>query len=373
MAIGIDVVKTDLEHLSVTINLTGLTAGTKYDLYRLTYRYLGDDEVTEDPIYERILPDRRKNWSSVAHRVGWAPAGTTANITDYECPRRPTRYFLVLSSSVGPYEYDFDNGNYPLSRGVIDNETVHFNRDLRIALNEGRPIDTGDIVVRSTHELGKYATACVVSMDPLVYKARGNEFAVMGNQYPVFVTDTRESSRGSITLLSRDLDDYESLHQIVFPPNGRIRPIILNAGGDPAMLLHDIRVLPMDVSIEQATPTNADLRFIKIDYVEIDPTAPLVKRSGDNDNLVNHPNAHVNISDHSPRRGQRVTLTDASTGQYDSWEWTISKGSGNKVGKFYGPGPYHVRWHSGGVKTIKLRVSGSGAGADVITKWITVH
>jgi hypothetical protein len=371
MAIGINVTKTDLEHLAVTIRLTGLSTSTHYDLMRMQMRYLGDDG--DDPVYERIIPDRRKNWSAVAHRVGWEPANPNPFIHDYECPRRPVKYFLVESDKVGPYEFDFDNGNYPLSRGVIDDEVVHFNRDLRIALNKGKPIDTGDIVVRSTHELGKYATACVVSMDPLVYKARGNEFAVMGSQYPVFVADTREASRGSITVLARDLDDYESLHQIVFPPNGRIRPIILNAGGDPAMLLHDIRVLPMDISIEQATPTNADLRFVKIDYIEIDPTAPLVRRSGDNDDFVNKPNADIRISDHSPRRGQRVTLTDISTGQYDTWEWTIGRGTGNKVGRFYGPGPYHVHWDSGGVKTIKLRVYGSGAGADVVTKRITVH
>lgn len=373
MAVAIDVVKSDLEHLSVRIHLTGLTPGTRYDVMRLQFRYLGDDEdPPHNPIYERELPDRRGLWSTVAHRVGWEAPATAATFRDFECPRRPTRYFVVPSASVGPTDWDFSDGNYPLSRGVLDTETVHFNRDLRIALHHG-PHEEGHLLVRSTHDLGRYATCCVVDMDQLRYTARGTELAVLGSQYPVFITDTREASRGSVTLKVDTLGAYNELRSIVFPASGRIRPIIFNAGGDSTMLLNDLRVIPLDVNIEQITHADSDLRYVHIDYIETDPTVPLVHRSGDNDDLTTAPDAHFTISDRSPRRGQRVKLTDTSTGLFDSWDWTIGRNTGNKVGKFYGPGPYWVSWSSRGEKSIKLRVYGAGQGADVITKTLTVH
>ena len=139
------------------------------------------------------------------------------------------------------------------------------------------------------------------------------------------------------------------------------------------MLLHDIRVVPMDVSIEQATANNPDLKYVHIDYVETDPTFPLVKRSGDNDDLVQRPNADFFISDRSPRVGQHVTFTDESTGQYDSWLWHFGTHTNIHRGRAQGPGPYHVTFHRRGTHEIKLRVWGAGAGADHVTKTITVH
>lgn len=380
MAVGIDVVKDDLETLFVRVNLTGLSPGTKYDVLRLQMRYTGKDD-TGVRHYDRELPDRRELWSSVGHRVGWTAPSATSSFRDYECPKRPTVYFVVASSAVSPYEWDFSDGNYPVSRGVLDTEVVHFAQDLKDA-NLGLQPDAGHLLVRSTAELGLYVSACVVEMDGPRYTARGSEFSVMGNQFPVFVSDTRETRRGSVTLLTRDLGAYQDLRRIVFPSSGRIRPVSFQSGGDSTLLLDDMRVLPLDVEVEQVTPERADLRYIHIDYLETDATVPLVQRTGDNDNMVNEPVANFTISDVTPGRNQWVTLTDTSTGQYDSWDWTIGHASLNAqtsswprdwIAKRYTKGPHRVFWPHRGTKQIKLRVYGSGAGAHSRVKTVTVH
>lgn len=378
MAITIDVTRSDLEHLYVTLHLTGLTVGTKYDLMRVQYRYSGMDDVGAR-VYGRETPDRLALWSAVAHRVGWEPTATTANIKDYECPRRPTKYFIVPSSAVGPFEYTNWKTPYPLSRGVLSAETVHFDQDLTDAMSAGDEDEKGHIVIRSTENLGQYVTACVAEMDEIKYVARGTELAVMGSQYPVYVADTREARRGSIVFKVNDLGEYNDLRGIVFPPSGIIRPVVFNAGTDPTMLLDDMRVIPLDVSIEQATQANPNIRFVRIDYVEVNPAAALVRRVGDNDDSISRPDAHLSISDTTPARGQYVTLTDTSTGQYDSWDWTIYGSSNNVLGKHYGPGPYKARWASRGKKKVKLRVygaeisPGTSAGSDTIIRTVTVH
>ena len=126
-----------------------------------------------------------------------------------------------------------------------------------------------------------------------------------------------------------------------------------------------MRVIPLDVEVEQATPANADLRFVTIDYVEADPSAPLVARSGDNDSLVDPPNAAFTIG--VPDVNGWRTLTDTSTGLGDDWEWTVDNTS-NKVGKFYTQGPHKVRFVGAGPHTVKLRFGGSGAGYNTRAK-----
>ena len=152
MAINIATVKSDLEHLSVDIHLTGLNPNTHYDLLRLEMAHAGPD-ANGNPIYERQIPDRRKYWSAVAHRIGWAPATANPIVHDYECPRRPTKYFIVESALVGPTDFDFTDGNYPVARGFLDNAVVDFNYDLY----HYDAVPPGDLIVRSTHELGKHA------------------------------------------------------------------------------------------------------------------------------------------------------------------------------------------------------------------------
>jgi hypothetical protein len=377
MAIGLTVVKETLETLFVQLNLSGLTPGTKYDLMRLQLRYLGEDDLGV-PVYQRELPDRKALWSAVAHRVGWTAPAATATVRDYESPRRATQWFLVPSSAIGPYEYTTWATPYPVSRGVLAPTIVHFNYELQQA-GEGVPMK-GGVTVRSTADLSKYVTACVVDLDELKYTARGTELAVMGSQYPIFVADTREARRGSIVLKVDDLGDYNDLRSIVFPSTGAIRPVIFNAGSEPTMLLDDMRVIPLDVTIEQATHSDPSLRYVRIDFVETDPSAPLTKRIGDNDDLINAPVANFTISDTTPASGEWITLTDTSTGQYDSWDWTISSASSNRVSKFYTKGPHKVRWTGRGKKVIKLRVygavvdaNGKTAGAHTRTKTITVH
>jgi len=373
MVVGINVTQDDVETLFVEVQLTGLTAGTRYDVMRLQLRYLGDDD-TGNPIYERELPDRRALWSSVAHRVGWVAPAATATFRDYECPMRPTVWFVVATAQVGPAEWDWAGGDYPVSRGVLGAQVVHFDRELEQAMEAG-PHEKGHVLVRSTSELGLYVTSCVVDIPEMKYTARGTELAVLGRQYPVYIADTREARRGSLTLLTRDLGQYDDLRRIVFPADGRIRPVIFNSGSDATMLLDDLRVVPLDVSIEQVTQTTADFRYIHIDFVEVDPTTPLVHRTGDNDDLVNKPVANFTISDTTPARNQWVTLADTSTGQFDSWEWTIGH-SNNQVGKFYTKGPHKVRWTRRGRFTIKLRVYGSitgTGGAHTRSKTVTVH
>lgn len=371
--VAIDVVKDDLETLFVAVNLTGLTAGTKYDVLRLQLRYTGKDDAGARQ-YERELPDRRELWSSVAHRVGWTAPAASASFRDFECPKRPTVYFVVASSAVSPAEWDFADGNYPVARGVLDTEVIHFNQDLKDADLDLEPND-GDLLVRSTSELALYVSACVVEMDGPRYIARGTEFPVMGNQFPVYVADSREARRGSVTLLTRNLGELQDLRRIVYPSSGRIRPVIFNSAGEQVLLLDDMRVLPLDIEIEQASTTDPGLRYVHIDYLEVDATKPLISRTGDNDDLVNAPNANFTISDVTPGRNQWVTLTDTSTGQYDSWDWTIGHAtfSSNWIGKFHTKGPHKVYWPHRGIKQLKLRVYGAGAGAHTRVKTVKVH
>jgi tape measure domain-containing protein len=373
MALNITIEKEDLETLFVRVHLSGMTPGVRYDVMRLQLRYLGKDDAGTR-LYERELPDRRALWSSVAHRVGWEAPAAGADFRDFECPKRPTKYFVVRSDQVGPHEWDFGDGRYPVGRGVLDNQVVHFNQDIRDLHLNADP-DDGHVLVRSVHELAHYAECCVVELDGPRYTARVNEIAVMGTEYPVMISDTREARRGTVTLLVHNLGQYNALRRVVFPASGRIRPFIMNSGGDAALLLDDMRCIPLDVEIEQATPADGDTRYVHIDYVEIDPSAPLIRRIGDNDALTNPPNANFSISDTSPARNQWITLTDTSTGQGDDWEWTIERGreTDNKVGKWYTDGPHKVRWALRGQKTVKLRFGGSGEGYHTRTKIITVH
>jgi hypothetical protein len=371
MVIGIGTITPALDGLTVDVTLTGLVVGTRYDVYRLQLRYLGDDVDTGAPLYERDLPDNKAYWSAVAHRVAWqAPAGPWT-FRDYEPLTRPFSYFLVETSAVGPFDYSWASGDYPTSRGVLSPTVIHFNRDADVALGLGSA-GGGGVVVRSTSELGLWVAACVYDFDTR-YVARGTELAVLGRRYPMYVADTREARRGTLVLKTDTQGQYEDLRRIVFPQDGRIRPVILNSGGDSTLLLDDARVIPLDVRIEQATHQNAAVRFVTIDYVEVDPSAPLLVRTGDNDNLVNPPKATFTVSDATPNRNQTVTLTSTSTGQFAKFDWTIGRGSENKPSKFYGPGPYKVRWSSAGRRQVKLRVYGApGIGASTATKILTV-
>lgn len=379
MAITIDVTREDLATLFVRVRLTGLSTSQKYDVFRLQLRYLGDDDAG-NPVYSRELPDRRGLWRAVAHRVGWQPSASSVNFRDYEVSLRPTVYYVCASAVGGPHEWDFENGRYPVGRGVLDTEVIHFNRDIRRALDAGDNdvpgLGQGDILLRSTQELNRWHTACVVDIDSMKYGLRATEHTVLGTEYPVLVADTREARRGSITLKVDTLGQYNEVRGIVYPASGRVRPVILNSGGDATMLIDDSVVIPLDVSVEQATQADADLRFIHIDFLEINPGTALSHRTGDDDALVNEPNAHFSISDTTPRVGQWITLdASSSTGQFDSWDWTIERGreTDNKVGKFYSEGPHKIRFGSRGRKTIKLRIYGSGAGANTRVRTITVH
>jgi len=369
MAIGISITKEDLETLTTRVALSGLTAGTRYDVHRVQYRYLGKDDAGVRQ-YERELPDRRALWSSVGHRVGWEAPGTTATFRDYECPKRPTKYFVVQTDLVSPHEWDFGDGKYPMSTGALSTELVHWNGDLADIFAEP---DKGSILVRSVHELAHYAETCLVEMDGPTYTARVNELAVMGNEYPVIISDTREARRGSLTLMTRNLGQYNALRRIVFPASGLIRPVLLQGGGDATLLLDDMRIIPLDVEIEQTTEVNPDYRYVTIDYVEADPSAPLVARAGDNDSLTSPPVAQFTVVPVTTlTAGHWITLTDTSTGSGDDWEWTVDGAQDNKVGKFYTQGPHKVRYAARGTYTIKLRFGGSGAGYNTRAKVIEV-
>jgi hypothetical protein len=374
--VSIDVVKEDLETLTVKITLTGLSVGVRYDVMRLQLR--GSQKPDGTRVYERELPDRRALWSSVAHRVGWEASASTHTFRDFECPKRPTKYFVVASESISPHEWDFGDGAYPVSRGVLDDEVVHFNGDLADLHLEGdQQLDQGHVLVRSVAELAHFADCCVVEMDGPTYTARVEEFAVMGSQYPVIVSDSREARRGRMTLMTRNLGQYNDLRRVVFPESGRITPFVMNSGGDIAMLLDDMRCIPLDVEVEQTTPADADMRYIHIDYVEIDPTEPLIQRVGDNDQLTNPPQANFTITPSNPRAGQVVTLRDTSTGQGDTWEWSVGHPTmDNKVGKFYtsgGADGHQVRWPNPGRKVVKLRFGGSGEGFNTRVRYVTVR
>lgn len=354
MAIGISVA-TDLNGVSADVTVTGLSTSTFYDVYRLQMRYLGEDGAGA-PVYERELPDRRALWSAVGHRVHWKPTATTATFRDYEAPVRAFRYFVVPNASVGPFEWNFRDGDYPTSRGILG-PVIHLKREAEESLDSDVPnLGAGDLVVRSTTELGVYAVACLVEMDGPTFTARGAEFAVIGRTYPMFVSDTREAPRGSITLLVRDVGQLNELRRIVFPATGQMNPAKLSSGGDPALLLDDLMVMPLDVEVEQATPADADRRYVHIDYLSVDPSMPLLTRDGDNDDLLNAPKANFTISDKTPKRGQKVTIQSTSTGNFTNYDWSIGRGSSNKVSKFYGPGPYTISWDSTGDRYVKLRV-----------------
>jgi len=377
MAIGITVTKETVETLFVKLQLTGLTVGTKYDLFRLRMRYTGPSllgvPASESPTYSREIPDRAGLWSAVAHRVGWTAPAATVNVNDYECPMEPTSYFLVPTSAGSPFEFAWGiSTTYPLSRGVLGG-LVDFKRDLT-----EQP--QGRVMVRSSAHLNKYVILCVAEMDEIKYTARGTELAVMGSQYPVYVADTREARRGSIVFKVVGLGQYNDLREIVFPPTGIIWPVYLQDASTPNMLLDDMKVIPLDVTIEQATKADPNVRFVRIDYVEIASTASIPKRSGDNDNAIQHPVANFSISDVAPNRGEAVTLTDTSTGQYDSWDWSVYGSTSNLLGKFYTKGPHKVVWNHKGTKTVKLRVYGAElgdggptAGSHSITKKIVVY
>lgn len=370
--VAIDVIKDDLETLSVKVALTGLTPGERYDVFRLQLRYLGKDDLGTRR-YERELPDRRGLWSVVSHRQGWQASAASHTFRDYECPRRPTQFYVCLSSAGGPHEWNFADGPYPVSVGVLDSEVIHFNQDIADADLTREP-EEGHVLVRSTAELALYAEACVVELEGPTYTARGIEHAVMGSQYPVYVSDSREARRGSMTLMTRQLGQYNDLRRIVFPASGLIRPVVVQSGGDATMLLDDMRIIPLDVEIEQATKSDPDKRYVHIDYIEVEP-GPLIARSGDNDSLVSEPQADFTFSDSSPGVGQWITLTDASTGLGDDWEWTIGGGrqGDNWVGKFYTQGPHKIRWTSRGPHGVKLRFGGSGAGYHSRIKTVEVH
>ena len=371
MVVAINVTK-DLPGLSVDVALTGLVVGQRYDMHRLQIRSVGTDPDTDAPLYEREIPDRPELWSSVAHRVGWEPTKTTATFRDYECPLRPHLYYVCLSSAIGPFEHDWDTGDYDVTRGTLDDEVVHFARD--IAILEEDP-GVGHVTVRSVHNLGQFVTLCVQDIPELRYVARGTELSVIGSRFPRFVTDIRESRRGSITFKVDTLGKYNLLQAILFPSTGRIRPVVFNSASvDPVMLLDDMRVIPLDISFEQITPQNADARYVHVDFIEIDGSAPLYKRTGDNDDLLTAPKAVMYISDTTPRVNQVITLSEASsTGQYDEWTWTFTpKPTNMPMGVSYAKGPHKVRWATRGKKTIKLRIGGSGAGAHSVTRTVQV-
>jgi hypothetical protein len=384
MALGLTVTKETPEEGYVVLQATGMTAGTKYDVFRLQLRRQINDLGL--PIYERIYPDHRGLWTAVQHRVGWTAPATTATFRDYDTPLRPTQYFIVPTASVSPYEYADWGVAYPVSRGFLNTTVVDFWWDLK-----GTPANKPGIIrVRSVAHAAKFVDACVVEMGDIKYTARGTELAVMGSQYPVYVGDVREARRGSIVLKCGSLAEFDDLRNIVFPPTGKIWPVIFNSASEPPLILNDMRVIPLDVTLEQATASDAALRYLHIDYVEINPTAPLAHRVGDNDDLVNAPKANFTVSDATPAVNQWVTLTDTSTGQYDSWDWTVpGNAAAYALGfpsggtpKFQSAGPHRVMWARPGTYAVKLWVGGAmvemvppgtSAGSHSRVKYVTVH
>ena len=377
MALGMTVTKQSVDLWQVELTLTGLTVGVKYDLMRLRVHYSRDEFGA--PIYSRFLPDRRSYWTAVAHRVGWTATATSHKVRDYEAPGDAYQYFVVPTDSVGPYEYERTlwDTPYPLSRGFLSPTVIHFNHELTYEVR-------GRILLRSTKGLAKALSLCVVDMDQTKYSARGTELAVMGNTYPVYVADVREARRGSIVFKVDSATEFHDLMEIVFPNTGAIWPVyLLNIGIDvPLMLTSDAKVIPLDVTIEQSGFSNPDIRFVRVDYVEIDSTAPISKRTGDNDDYINHPAAAFTISDATPAVGQWVTLTDTSTGQYDSWDWSVrgTEATVTAQGKYFTKGPHRVRWMKKGSYTVSLRVYGADidanghtAGASTRSIRVAVH
>lgn len=369
MAVAITVTNVNAEGLLADVQVTGLTAGTRYDTLRRVYRYTGDDD-TGTPTYELWLPDRRSNWSSVAHRVGWpAPVGGTMKFRDYEPDLGPFAYYVVPSASVGPPDWDFTDGDYPLGRGVLDDQVVDINR----LLSEAPP---ATVIIRSTAEIGKWVETCLYDIAELHYAARGTEMAVIGSSFPLYVADRREARRGTVTFATNTLGTYHLLREIVWPASGKIAPVILDTIGPTPLLVDTMTCIPLDVSVEQASKSNPDVRFVHVDFVEVSRTTAASLRSGDNDDLVTVPHASFTVSDTTPGVGQWITLTNTSTGQWDTVEWSWSSGSSNRLSHSRALGPIKVKWAGTGRKTVKLRVWGSVAnpkGADVAVRYFTVH
>lgn len=361
----------DVEALMATISITGLTVGQRYDVFRIQKRLTTLNPDTGAPTYERELPDRPELWSSVAHRLGWTPAAASVVFRDYETPLRPTSWFVCPISVANPIEHDWTTGNYPVANGVLGTQVVHFQRDLELLAQE--PVGKGTVILRSTVDLASYVNLVVVSMEELKYTARGTEMQVLGRMFPVYVGDVREGRRGTMIFQTKDLATYNKVRGILFPADGRITPVIVNsAAGTPALLLDDMQIIPLDVSIEQPTSRNADLRFIRVDFVEIGG-APLPHRTGDNDDLTVAPTAGFTISDNTITRNTKATLTSTSTGQFDNYEWTISPKPDNwTMGVSYVQGPHEVKWSVKGTKTVTLRVYGS-QGAHSKAQTITVR
>ena len=383
MAIGITITKKTPEHGTAVVQLTGLTPGVKYDVLRMRVQRHISSAGT--PTYTRIFPDRKAYWSSVAHRVGWTAPSATVTFNDYETPITSVQYFIVEASKTSPFEWDWDRGDYPVTTGILS-PTVDFWWDLTSTPGANQQ---GQIRIRSTAHAQKYFDACVVEMGDMKYTARGTELAVLGNPYPLYVADVRESRRGSIIVKCSSLADVLELQRIVFPANGKVWPIVFNSASEPALIANDMTVIPLDITIEQATPNDVNLRFVHIDYVEIDPTTPLMIRV--KDNVPNHPDARFSISDTTPAVNQKIVLTDASTGQFDRWHWYTpgayeglvsapevnNPPTSRRVNKFIGQGPWEIFYRTRGKHKIKLWVGDqtpeTTAGADVIKKIIVVH
>jgi hypothetical protein len=360
---------TELGDLATIVTVTGLAPGTKYDIHRLVMRRRGTDDGDEgvEWVYERQLPDKPVYWSAVAHRVGWT--APTANITfkDYEGPLSPFKYFIVATSLVGPSEFDFTGGNYPVSRGVLSSQVVDFG-------DASATLAGCQVMLRSTMEVGLYAFAKVFDLD-LLFHARGTQHPVMGKQYPVFISDTREARAGTLVLATNDVETCDEVRRIVFPVTGQIRPFWINSGSEALGLIDNMAALPLDVRVEQATHADAGLRFVSVDFIEADPTTALVPRGGDDDTQIDYPVAQFTIAPTPTTPGHYLaydwlTLTDTSTGLYDTIEWNCPgalygiKGSGSV---------HHVKYARTGIRQIRLRVYGSGAGADTRVKNIHVY
>lgn len=388
MALGMTVTKKSAEHVTSIVTLTGLTVGSRYDVCRLELLRNLDPEGL--PVYERQRPDKKVFWSAVQHRTSWKAPSATVTFNDYETPLLPVQYFVVPTDSIGPFEYDFTGTDYPVTRGYLCPTVVDYWWDLI-----GTPaIRQGLVRVRSTAKASVWHDACVVEMGDIKYTARGTELAVMGSQYPVFVGDRRDQRRGSIVLKCDSLAELYELQDIVFPTNGVIRPIIFDSASEPALMVSRMVVIPLDVTVEQATATNAELRYLRIDFVEIDPTAPLWKKTAEN--IVTPADAHFTISDTTPKVLQPITLTDTSTGQYNAWKWSFPFALTGRTDPppvipevgfpLFQPfpsstkqGPHQIFFKKPGDYAIKLWVGDRdneddvNTGADSIVHWVKVH
>ena len=362
-----------VQGLYVDVTLSGLTPGTRYDLYRMRVNADGEDE-SGDPVYGRVLPDRKTYWQTVGHRYGWEADAAESVLRDYEPPMRPFSYFLVETSRVGPHDYNWANGDYPLSRGDLGADVVHLSHLEQTTLDEyGDPLVDpqdlpGTLILRSTAELGLYTRACLYDLDDIRYTARGTEHPVMGRQYPLYVADTREARRGTLTMITRDVAEYDAVREIVFPQSGRIAPVAVNAGSDNTLLLDDMLTIPLDIDVQQASQSSTQVRFVTVDFVEVDPTTPLVVRAGDNPDPTK-PRADFTRAPVSPQRGQPVVFTDTSTGAVTGWKWDLRAAKGWQGPS--GAGPHRVRYTKTGKVLVKLRVSGPG-GSSVVEKRVKV-